>query len=470
MEMLSVGASSDLGCSNSSCGIHEALALSDRLWNEGRLHASITVTERAALRPGGSADSSCAVAAALLAAVRLARVRCVSRARGVLDEIRPVTERSKRDGHDGQDRRDDVLAALSLAEGYVSAAAGAARSAVELAEAGLRRASRAGLTSWTPLGHVTLATAALRAADLPAALAFTAELMEDAIFERAMSPAGESTWAIVQVVQADKGREQATTLGAELIASDRALRQLLSAEPAAAAWLVRLMTDMGRWEAAERCLREAKRVSADNGSFRSLHAAALHAAGVYHEDAAHLRRAANEHVDPWARASALEDLGTLLARQAGGGPEGGPGGHKESEQLLERSAALYAKTEATRDALRVRQRARSAGTDPAPNHPIAVTGAAASDHGRTPGAAIALTDIEYAVARLVAQGLTNAQAASQLFLSHHTIAFHLRKIFRKLGVRSRVQLAATWHTLHATETADQSKPISSTTPSPAQSR
>jgi DNA-binding NarL/FixJ family response regulator len=42
---------------------------------------------------------------------------------------------------------------------------------------------------------------------------------------------------------------------------------------------------------------------------------------------------------------------------------------------------------------------------------------------------------------LVAQGLSNRQVASQVFLSVHTVAFHLRHVFWKLDVSSRVQLA-----------------------------
>jgi DNA-binding CsgD family transcriptional regulator len=51
-----------------------------------------------------------------------------------------------------------------------------------------------------------------------------------------------------------------------------------------------------------------------------------------------------------------------------------------------------------------------------------------------------LTDTERRVAIVVAEGLTNAEAAERLFLSRYTIDFHLRHIFDKLAVRSRVAL------------------------------
>jgi DNA-binding CsgD family transcriptional regulator len=53
-----------------------------------------------------------------------------------------------------------------------------------------------------------------------------------------------------------------------------------------------------------------------------------------------------------------------------------------------------------------------------------------------------LSDQELAIARLVAQAMTNQQIASRMHLSHHTVNYHLRQIFRKLDITSRVQLAA----------------------------
>jgi DNA-binding CsgD family transcriptional regulator len=53
-----------------------------------------------------------------------------------------------------------------------------------------------------------------------------------------------------------------------------------------------------------------------------------------------------------------------------------------------------------------------------------------------------LTVSERRVAATVARGLTNREVAAELFLSPKTVEFHLGQIYRKLGVRSRTQLAA----------------------------
>ena len=56
-----------------------------------------------------------------------------------------------------------------------------------------------------------------------------------------------------------------------------------------------------------------------------------------------------------------------------------------------------------------------------------------------------LTGREREVLRLAASGLSNKELADRLAISQGTVKTHLTRIFNKLGVRSRMELAAAYH-------------------------
>ena len=99
-------------------------------------------------------------------------------------------------------------------------------------------------------------------------------------------------------------------------------------------------------------------------------------------------------------------------------------------ETLGHSLALYTEVGATWDARRVRSRLRELG----------VRRRLDTAEPETEGWG-ALTASELSVARLVAEGLTNREVAERLFVSPHTVNSHLRHVFTKLGINSRVELA-----------------------------
>jgi DNA-binding CsgD family transcriptional regulator/tetratricopeptide (TPR) repeat protein len=122
---------------------------------------------------------------------------------------------------------------------------------------------------------------------------------------------------------------------------------------------------------------------------------------------------------PLALASALEDLGVCLAQTDPG----------LGADVLGRALAVYVDVGATWDGRRVRSRLRKLGVR---RHIV--------PHEAPTRGWASLTAAELPVARLVAEGLTNREVAASLFISPHTVNSHLRHIFAKVDVTSRVEL------------------------------
>jgi DNA-binding CsgD family transcriptional regulator len=117
-------------------------------------------------------------------------------------------------------------------------------------------------------------------------------------------------------------------------------------------------------------------------------------------------------------AEGLEDAAAVLPRE-------------DAVPVLEEASSLYEQIGAARDLARVAAKLKGLGAR-APVAPV---------RARPVSGWEALTPAELEVVRLAADGLTNRQIGSRLFVSHRTVATHLSHVFDKLGVRSRVALA-----------------------------
>jgi DNA-binding CsgD family transcriptional regulator len=232
----------------------------------------------------------------------------------------------------------------------------------------------------------------------------------------------ETLLARALYVEAAAGPKKAAELLGDLYAGLARHRQVLAGDPAAAAWLARTALAAGRPDLAADVARIAEEIARENPAFPVTTVAAAHCAGLVSRDPARLAHAADSHPDPWARASAAEDLGHLLASTAD---------RAGAVVQLDSALAGYGQTGADRDVARVRRRLRRLG----------VRRRSRSGAGRPVSGWTGLTPAEQATSNLVAQGLSNQQVAEQMYLSAHTVAYHLRNVFRKLSISSRVELA-----------------------------
>ncbi|MFL6125447.1 AAA family ATPase [Actinophytocola sp.] len=302
-------------------------------------------------------------------------------------------------------------------------AAGRLDDAEAVADAGLRAGQQLGAIAVTPALLATLGQIAIHRDDLPAALNHLRQARHH-VHSGIGVISEEINWELALYEDAVGRPEQALELLTPLYDGFPERLYLVVHNRSAGARLVRIALRAGAKDRAEAAVR-ATRVAADlNPDNVSLTAAADHAAGLLRGDLDLLRAAVagfRGAPRPYDRASAMEDTG--MAEYAAGQVT-------EGVTLLNSALTEYTGLDAKRDAHRVRGRLQALG--------VRTSGPRGARRAKTGWAS--LTESELRVARLVAQGNTNRQIATSLFLSPHTVDSHIRHVFAKLGVSSRVEL------------------------------
>lgn len=406
-------------CQNSSCETARLFESSFSAWSRGGLEEGIRLAA-AAGQTEPECTGNCKGLTKIWHAALLVGVRDLSSAARVLADVDELTAARPEAG--GGLRAASLLCAADLAF-----AQGDVGTAVALAGRGVDQAQQTGLHRILPDAHTVMALSALRQGRMSVSMEFANQLRDCALLGQTAHRPSQCAWAAAQLLEVQGGATSAAQLIVGIVTDDRLLLELLASQPAAAAWLVRATRQLGDEALAQRVVAEASALAARNRGLGSVAAAAMHAAGLLERNPERVVAAAAAHLDPWAAASACEDAGKLFAAR--------PAERERAVEALESAADGYGNCAAPRDARRVVSRLRSLGVR----------------RGRYPQYAgqdgvntSALTNTEAAVAELVSQGFTNSQVGERLFISGHTVAFHLKKIFRKMNVASRVELARAW--------------------------
>jgi DNA-binding CsgD family transcriptional regulator len=199
--------------------------------------------------------------------------------------------------------------------------------------------------------------------------------------------------------------------------------QGLLADPMAGARLTRLAMKVGDTQGALSALTATERLAALNPGVATIVASAALARGMVHGDAAALQEGVTllrSSDRPIVRAWACETASVHLT----------PPWNPLRRSLLEEARAEYEQVGATGSVARVCHELVSV---PAPRAPEGTTIQEADWES--------LTSAELRIVKEVSQGLTNRQVARCLSVSQNTVESHLKHIYPKLGIHSRVQLA-----------------------------
>ncbi|WP_345595319.1 helix-turn-helix transcriptional regulator [Streptomyces marokkonensis] len=407
--------------STHNCINLEILRTAGSVWLEGDVVSAIALAEAAAAARCRQGSERCTALASLQLALLLTNLRRIDEARRAVRQATAVLDDPA------------INAVTALVRAKIALCDGRIDEAISLCDTGMVVANDPSLASWASIGSMVSAIIAMRRGELATMIHHANQIKEDVIFGRDglwgrdTFPWNSPAWLVVQIIEAEKGWKVAVPLARGLLTSESSTRGLLLSEPSAASFLVRILLRADDRETAERGRRCAAVLAAENPGIHAIAAAALHLEALLEKDVSLLQQVAASDCDERTRSSVNEDIGDLLSESSGG--------FRQACMHYETAMRSYADAGSPRDSSRVRSKLR--------RHDAPKTAARFWPSSRIS----VLTDTEYAVAELVAGGLTNAEVGGQMYLSRHTVAFHLRKVFQKVGAKSRIELAVMWKQL-----------------------
>lgn len=243
-----------------------------------------------------------------------------------------------------------------------------------------------------PLAYSVLSTASFYMEDLPAAIEYL-QRAHTAAANQVVLDSVQYAWAEMLIAVKKEGPWEGAQLLSGKYSHLPTQRSLYIEVPSAAAFLVLLARDVGDSDLEYSVLRTVDGLAEDNPDFPIIGLTAMHANALANSAPAALALIIVQSPDPISVALATEELAKLYAAKAPAGARAVASTH--SEEGTSRLATRWS----------------------------------------------ALSDMEQRIAYLVSVGLTNRQIAKQVHLSAHTVNYHLRKVYKKLDINTRVELA-----------------------------
>jgi len=419
----------------------DALAVGDPVFEVAARAAGALARATEADDPAG-ARTDLAASAALLAglrpdqvATRLPAFWMHGRARQVLGDAAGARADLARGAELASETgRESVLLLVTVESVATLVELGALDEALAAAQDGVDLARLARIPRMVNAALSALSTATLATGDVSGALAHAGEAQALAAPAAFLAP-GQPGWALGAALTAagNPGRAVATLL--EAFGGPELGAVLPSHRPRAAADLVEAQLDAGDVRGAAAALDHGGRAARRAGTPAAAATIGVARAAVELARGDACAAVASAGAAASGADAAAAPLTAALARLQAGRALAAAGDRRRAIDALDRACADLERFGAARrrdEAVRELRRLGRRVTRPrgAPS-----TGTVAGD-GRLGG----LTAREREIAELVAAGRTNREIAEQLVLSTRTVEAHLRNVFAKLGVRSRVEL------------------------------